>query len=319
MCPSYRATRNEKDVTRGRANTLRLAISGQLGPDALSSDEMMDTLKLCVSCKACRHECPTGVDMAKMKIEVLAARVTKHGLSLRDRLVGYLPRYAGTAARLAPLANARNHSPLLRNLLGEVRRHRCPARFAAMAARCVQSRCARRSARSTAARSCCSPIPSIAVMSGKTLTPRCTCWSKPDTASTFPKRPPIAARALCCRRTFLSAGLVDHAERARARLVEDLRAVRRAWCPDRRARTELPADAARRVAVAALRRHAQRASARRLCCSRNSWYYEAEAGRLQLPLGPGRRQGAGARPLPSGNPVRRIQAGRAGAAACSRS
>ncbi|MDU6727533.1 MAG: FAD-linked oxidase C-terminal domain-containing protein, partial [Bradyrhizobium sp.] len=63
MCPSYRATRNEKDVTRGRANTLRLAISGQLGPGALSSDEMMETLKLCVSCKACRRECPTGVDM----------------------------------------------------------------------------------------------------------------------------------------------------------------------------------------------------------------------------------------------------------------
>src|ERR1700686_4079389 len=95
MCPSYRATRDEKDVTRGRANTLRLAISGQLGPDALTSGEMMDTLKLCVSCKACRHECPTGVDMAKMKIEVLAARAAKHGLSLRDRLVGYLPRYAG--------------------------------------------------------------------------------------------------------------------------------------------------------------------------------------------------------------------------------
>src|ERR1700761_2695188 len=116
MCPSYRATRNEKDVTRGRANTLRLAISGQLGPDALSSDEMMDTLKLCVSCKACRHECPTGVDMAKMKIEVLAARVEKHGLSLRDRLVGYLPRYVTLASRFAPLANLRNQSPLLRKL-----------------------------------------------------------------------------------------------------------------------------------------------------------------------------------------------------------
>ncbi|MEA2942224.1 MAG: hypothetical protein QOD09_2753 [Bradyrhizobium sp.] len=116
MCPSYRATRDEKDVTRGRANTLRLAISGQLGPDALASDEMMDTLKLCVSCKACRHECPVGVDMAKMKIEVLAARVEKHGLSLRDRLVGYLPHYAGLASRLAPLANLRNRSPLLRKL-----------------------------------------------------------------------------------------------------------------------------------------------------------------------------------------------------------
>jgi Fe-S oxidoreductase len=117
MCPSYRATRNEKDVTRGRANTLRLAISGQLGPDALASDEMMDTLKLCVSCKACRHECPTGVDMAKMKIEVLSARVAKHGLSLRDRLVGYLPHYAALASRFAPLVNLRNNSPMLRKLL----------------------------------------------------------------------------------------------------------------------------------------------------------------------------------------------------------
>ncbi|QOZ33027.1 FAD-binding and (Fe-S)-binding domain-containing protein [Bradyrhizobium sp. CCBAU 53421] len=116
MCPSYRATRNEKDVTRGRANTLRLAISGQLGPDALASDEMMETLKLCVSCKACRHECPTGVDMAKMKIEVLAARAASHGLSLRDRLVGYLPRYVDLASRFAPLANWRNKSPLLRAL-----------------------------------------------------------------------------------------------------------------------------------------------------------------------------------------------------------
>ncbi|HZR90758.1 MAG TPA: FAD-linked oxidase C-terminal domain-containing protein [Bradyrhizobium sp.] len=116
MCPSYRATRDEMHVTRGRANTLRLAISGQLGPDALASDEMMETLKLCVSCKACRRECPVGVDMARMKIEVLAARAEKHGLSLRDRLVGYLPRYADLAARFAPLANWRNSSALLRSL-----------------------------------------------------------------------------------------------------------------------------------------------------------------------------------------------------------
>jgi FAD/FMN-containing dehydrogenase/Fe-S oxidoreductase len=120
MCPSYRATRDEKDVTRGRANTLRLAISGQLGADALSSDAMMETLKLCVSCKACRHECPTGVDMAKMKIEVLAARARTRGLSLRDRLVGYLPRYAGLASRLAPLANLRNNSSVLRALFEKV-------------------------------------------------------------------------------------------------------------------------------------------------------------------------------------------------------
>ena len=65
MCPSYRVTRDERDVTRGRANTLRLAVTGQLGAAALIADEMADTLKLCVSCKACRRECPTGVDMVE--------------------------------------------------------------------------------------------------------------------------------------------------------------------------------------------------------------------------------------------------------------
>ncbi|MGH7213070.1 MAG: FAD-binding and (Fe-S)-binding domain-containing protein, partial [Acetobacteraceae bacterium] len=102
MCPSFRVTRDEQHVTRGRANTLRLALSGQLGANAIESDALAEAMKLCVSCKACRRECPTGVDMAKMKIEVLAARAEKYGISLRDRLVAYLPRYAGTAARLAP-------------------------------------------------------------------------------------------------------------------------------------------------------------------------------------------------------------------------
>ena len=111
MCPSYRVTRDERDVTRGRANTLRLAITGQLGPDALTSDDMAETLKLCVSCKACRRECPTGVDMARMKIEVLRARAEKLGLSLHDRLVGYLPRYAPYAARLHWLLNLRDVVP----------------------------------------------------------------------------------------------------------------------------------------------------------------------------------------------------------------
>jgi len=111
MCPSFRVTGNERDVTRGRANSLRLAISGQLGPDAFASDEMLETMKLCVSCKGCRRECPTGVDMAKMKIEVLAADNRKHGLSLRDRLVAYLPRYAPYAARVAPLMNLRDALP----------------------------------------------------------------------------------------------------------------------------------------------------------------------------------------------------------------
>src|ERR1035438_5916559 len=114
MCPSYRVTRDEKDVTRGRANTLRLAISGQLGPDALCSDEMMETLKLCVSCKACRRECPVGVDMARMKIEVLAARAAKRGTTRHARWVGWLPRYAPYASRKPYWFNLRDRVPVLR-------------------------------------------------------------------------------------------------------------------------------------------------------------------------------------------------------------
>ncbi|HLH91160.1 MAG TPA: FAD-linked oxidase C-terminal domain-containing protein [Xanthobacteraceae bacterium] len=111
MCPSYRVTREERDVTRGRANALRLAITGQLGPDAFTSDDMAETLKLCVSCKACRRECPTGVDMARMKIEVQAARAKKYGLGLHERLVGHLPRYAPYAAKVPWLMNLRDMLP----------------------------------------------------------------------------------------------------------------------------------------------------------------------------------------------------------------
>jgi len=111
MCPSYRVTREERDLTRGRANALRLAITGQLGPDAFTSDEMAATLKLCVSCKACRRECPTGVDMARMKIEVLAGRAKRFGLGLHERLVGWLPRYAPYAARVPWLMNLRDVLP----------------------------------------------------------------------------------------------------------------------------------------------------------------------------------------------------------------
>ncbi|MEY2931448.1 MAG: hypothetical protein RL033_2197 [Pseudomonadota bacterium] len=105
MCPSFRATGDEKHATRGRANTLRLALSGQLGPGAFTSQEMYDALELCVSCKGCRRECPTGVDMAKMKVEFLHHYRAEHGVPLRERAVAYLPRYAGLAARLAPLSN----------------------------------------------------------------------------------------------------------------------------------------------------------------------------------------------------------------------
>jgi FAD/FMN-containing dehydrogenase/Fe-S oxidoreductase len=116
MCPSYRVTRDEQHVTRGRANSLRLALSGQLGPGALASRELYETLALCVSCKGCKRECPTGVDMAAMKIEFLHHYHRHHGRRLRDRLVAHLPRYARAAARFAPLLNLRDRIPGLPKL-----------------------------------------------------------------------------------------------------------------------------------------------------------------------------------------------------------
>jgi ferredoxin len=111
MCPSYRATRDEEHVTRGRANTLRLALSGQLGSDAFSGDAVRAALDLCVSCKGCKRECPTGVDMARMKIEFLAHYIRRHGQPLKDRLIARLPDYAHAVSRVAWLANLRNWIP----------------------------------------------------------------------------------------------------------------------------------------------------------------------------------------------------------------
>ncbi|WP_293599488.1 4Fe-4S dicluster domain-containing protein, partial [Polynucleobacter sp. 35-46-11] len=116
MCPSYRVTRDEKHLTRGRANTLRLALSNQLDvkdeSSPLGSDAIKEVMELCVSCKACRRECPTGVDMAKMKIEFLSAYKKRVGHSLRDLAVAYLPKYApiiSSIPGLPALLNLRNH------------------------------------------------------------------------------------------------------------------------------------------------------------------------------------------------------------------
>jgi FAD/FMN-containing dehydrogenase/Fe-S oxidoreductase len=115
MCPSYRVTRDEKHLTRGRANTLRLALSGQLeglaAADAFTSNAVHEAMDLCVGCKGCKRDCPTGVDMAKMKVEFLHHYKARHGHSLKDKLVARLPDYAHWASRFAPLLNLRDRLP----------------------------------------------------------------------------------------------------------------------------------------------------------------------------------------------------------------
>lgn len=121
MCPSYMATRDEHDTTRARANALRAALTGRLPPDALTGNDMYRVLDLCVECKACKTECPTSVDMARMKTEFLAHYYAAHGVPLRARLFANIHALARIAQPAAPIANAVNRSPLasvLASLLG---------------------------------------------------------------------------------------------------------------------------------------------------------------------------------------------------------
>ncbi len=105
MCPSFQATREEADSTRGRANVLRAALTGALPPEALTGPEMYRVLDLCLECKGCRAECPTGVDMARMKAEYLALYQRANGVSIRSKAFA---RIAALQEALAPLAWAHN-------------------------------------------------------------------------------------------------------------------------------------------------------------------------------------------------------------------
>jgi FAD/FMN-containing dehydrogenase/Fe-S oxidoreductase len=136
MCPSWRVTRDEQHLTRGRANTLRLALSGQLGPEgpegpeALTEGAVAEALDLCVGCKGCRRECPTGVDMARMKLEVAAQRHARFGSPWRERLVAALPEFGHVASRMPWLFNLRDTLPgaaaLSERLLGLAAGRRLP-------------------------------------------------------------------------------------------------------------------------------------------------------------------------------------------------
>ncbi|HET9595477.1 MAG TPA: FAD-linked oxidase C-terminal domain-containing protein [Anaeromyxobacteraceae bacterium] len=286
MCPSYRVTLDEQHVTRGRANVLRLALTGQLGPDALGSRDMLEAMSLCVSCKACRRECPTGVDMARMKIEVLHRHHREHGVGLRDRLVSGLPRYAPAASRLAPLLALRERSAavagLVERMTGLDRRRSFPA----------WHRRPFRDAEADAPAAVSPPAGEVALLAdtfGRWFEPGAlrdaVALLRAAGYRVTALRPLDGGRPLCCGRTFLSCGLVDEGREEIRRLVEAaLPAVRRGATvvglePSclltlrDEARAALPGPATEEVASRALLLEEFAAA-------------ERGAGRMALPLGP---------------------------------
>jgi len=218
MCPSYRVTREEQHVTRGRANTLRLAISGQLEGDGLASEDVKATLDLCVSCKGCRRECPTGVDMAKFKIEARAAWTAKHGIGLRERLIAFMPRYAPQMARFGALLALGERVPLvgtgIKRAIGFAPQRKL-VRFQPSFLRRAKANLAQ-SEREV-------------VLFVDTFNDTI----EPDNARAAQRVLEAAGyrvhfntrageRPLCCGRTFLAAGLVDEAKREARRLLDTL-------------------------------------------------------------------------------------------------
>jgi FAD/FMN-containing dehydrogenase/Fe-S oxidoreductase len=217
MCPSFRVTRDEQHLTRGRANTLRLALSGHFGDDPASA-EVREALDLCVSCKGCKRECPTGVDMARMKIEFQHQWQKQRGLTRKERLVADLPRWAPWASRFAWLMNLRNHWHWLA-VLGERRfgfsaRRKLPRwRFDAFGP---------------------SDIPATTMEQADVVlfVDTFTRWFEPENARAALRvlqsagyRVAVAqggVDALCCGRTYLTAGLVDDARAHAQRLIAAL-------------------------------------------------------------------------------------------------
>jgi len=126
MCPTFMATRDEDKTTRGRANILREFLYTSEKENPFDHREIYDILDLCISCKACKAECPSNVDMAKLKAEFLQHYYDIHGIPLRSRLVAYLPRLNRLAMLLRPVSNVVMRTSLFKRILGIENRRNLP-------------------------------------------------------------------------------------------------------------------------------------------------------------------------------------------------
>jgi FAD/FMN-containing dehydrogenase/Fe-S oxidoreductase len=224
MCPSFRVTHDERHSTRGRANALRLALSGQFGQGGLAGPEMAEAMSLCVSCKGCRRECPTGVDMARMKLEWQHARNRASGIPLRERALASIPRLAPMISRASRLLNL--GSGVAKRALGLAPQRPLP-RWSRRPWRDTEVEAGRGdgASRSLAA----DATPRVAL-----FVDTFTRWFEPENAraalNVLTAGPwgltavesPRGERPLCCGRTYLSAGMLDEARVEAHRLVAAL-------------------------------------------------------------------------------------------------
>jgi Fe-S oxidoreductase len=220
MCPSYRVTKDEQHVTRGRANTLRLALSGQLGDEGLASQDVKDTLDLCVSCKGCKRDCPTGIDMAKFKIEARAAWTRKNGLRLREKMIAFMPRYAAMAARMPGVFSFAADMPWFKRALGFAPQRSLP-RFVKpfLSSGYVK-------AASLSAQSAQKEVLLFVDTFNNSIEPenaRAAQQVLEAAGYTVHFNTVEGERPLCCGRTFLAAGLVDEAKHEARRMLDAFR------------------------------------------------------------------------------------------------
>jgi Fe-S oxidoreductase len=220
MCPSFQATREEEHSTRGRANLLRAALSGQLGDNAWTDPAVHAALDLCLGCKACKTECPSSVDMAKIKSEVLAQRYAAEGASMAARAFGHIDALNRLAAPVAPLANAVLRSSPARGLAQSVLglhpdRALPPLASPTFTAWFARRASAERSGAGSKGRVVLFPdtfitynTPQIGIAAVKVLE-----------AAGFAVQ---LAQRICCGRTMLSQGLVEDARQQAARNLDQL-------------------------------------------------------------------------------------------------
>ena len=225
MCPSYMATLEEQHSTRGRANALRAALSGRL-PGGLESDELYEVMDLCLECKACKSECPSSVDMAKLKYEFLARYHERHGYPLRSHLFARIDQLNRCVAPVSGLANWLMHAApsrwLMERLFGIDRRRRMPALASPTFSRWFQSRPGTRS-----------PSRGTVVFYNDTFTE----YNEPEVGRAAVAllesagfEVVLTQRRLCCGRPLVSKGFVREArDRAGDNLRELVEYCDRGW------------------------------------------------------------------------------------------